>query len=121
MTQKILIVDDEPDIVKVLAARLKERGYDVTVAAGGQEGLMKAGRQSPDLIILDIMMPDMDGSEVAARLKQIPATAKIPIIFLSALQTKKEEKEGSAMISGNVVMAKPYDIDVLCAKIREMI
>ena len=66
MPKKILVVDDEPGIVKVLESRLKQNGYSVITAGNGKEGLEKAKRNRPDLIILDILMPDMDGTSVAS-------------------------------------------------------
>jgi DNA-binding response OmpR family regulator len=121
MPQKILVVDDEPDIVKVLVARLKEHGYETTTASDGNQALVQAEQYQPDLIILDIMMPGMDGTEAAQKLRENPKTQDIPIIFLSALQTKKEEQKEGERIGGNVILAKPFETDILLAKIREMI
>jgi len=120
MAKKILVVDDEPDIVKVLVARLKEHGYATIIASDGHQALAQAQENQPDLIILDIMMPGMDGPEAAQRLKEDPKTQDIPIIFLSALQTKSEEQSEGDRVGGNVILSKPFDLDVLLAKIREM-
>jgi len=120
MPQKILVVDDEPDIVKVLVARLKENGYETITAFDGNQALVQAEHYQPHLIILDIMMPGMDGTEAAQKLKENPKTQDIPIIFLSALQTKTEEQGEGDRIGGNVILAKPFEIDILLKKIREM-
>jgi len=121
MAKKILVVDDEPDIVKVLVARLKEQGYAIATAFDGNQAVVQAEQYQPDLIILDIMMPGMDGTEAAQKLKENPKTERIPIIFLSALQTKTEEKKGGDRIGGNVILAKPFEMNILLGKIREMI
>ncbi len=119
MPKKILVVDDEPDILKVLVARLKEHGFETVTAANGEEALLQAAAHKPNLIILDIMMPVMDGTEAAQRLKENPRTRDIPIIFLSALQTKTEEASDGGEVGDNIILAKPFDINVLLAKIRE--
>lgn len=120
MSKKILVVDDEPDILKVLVARLKEQGYETITALDGEQALAQAEQHKPDLIILDIMMPGMDGTEAAQKLKENPKTENIPIIFLSALQTKTEEESEGDRIGGNVILSKPFEINILLAKIREM-
>jgi DNA-binding response OmpR family regulator len=120
MSKKILVVDDEPDIVKVLVARLKEHGYQCITAGDGNKALVMAGEFMPDLIILDIMMPGMDGTEAAQKLRENPRTKDIPIIFLSALQTKSNEKQDGDKSGGNIILAKPFDINVLVAKIKKM-
>jgi len=85
MTKKILAVDDEPSICKLVQTALTGRGYDVVVAHNGEEALDKVALEHPDLIVLDIMMPKMDGREVRRRLTKNPKTASIPVIFLSAV------------------------------------
>jgi DNA-binding response OmpR family regulator len=85
MTAKILTVDDEPSITKLVSATLMARGYEVITASSGPEAIAAATAQKPALIILDIMMPGMDGKEVHRRLAADPTTAKIPILFLSAV------------------------------------
>lgn len=121
MSKRILIVDDEPDLVKVLRMRLIENKFEVDTAMSGQEVFEKLSQQTPDLIILDIMMPHMSGAEVASKLKQNPNTSRIPIIFVSALHTKQEEKDKGNLIGENVIFAKPYDMKALLPKIHEML
>jgi CheY-like chemotaxis protein len=120
MAAKILVVDDEPDIVKVLVARLREQGYETCTASDGNQALVQAENHKPNLIILDIMMPGMDGTEAAQKLKENPKTKDIPIIFLSALQTKSEEGQEGGEKGANVILAKPFEINVLLSRIREM-
>ena len=85
MAKKILAVDDEPSICRLVETALTGRGYDVVVAHNGEEALDKVALEHPDLIVLDIMMPKMDGREVRRRLAKDPKTASIPVIFLSAV------------------------------------
>ena len=88
---RVLVVDDEPDAVLILAKTLSARGYEVTTAGRGQQAIMLAKAGKPDLILLDILMPDMDGTQVAAALQEDPTTRNIPVIFLTCLITKKTE------------------------------
>lgn len=85
MGKKILAVDDEPAITRLVAAALTGRGFEVITASDGPEALDKAHFEKPDLIVLDIMMPRMDGREVRRRLAADPVTASIPVVFLSAV------------------------------------
>jgi DNA-binding response OmpR family regulator len=85
MAKKILAVDDEPSICKLVETALTGRGYEVVVARDGEEAIDKVALEHPDLIVLDIMMPKMDGREVRRRLAQSPRTSAIPVILLSAV------------------------------------
>ena len=86
MGYTILVVDDEPNIVKLVESRLKANGYDVISAGNGRQGFEKAKKEKPDLILLDIMMPEMTGEEALAQLKNDPETQAIPVIMLTAKQ-----------------------------------
>ena len=81
---KILVVDDEPDAVELVEFNLKSAGYEVVSAADGSEALKKARAHSPDMIVLDLMLPEVDGLEVCKILRRDPATSAIPIIMLTA-------------------------------------
>jgi CheY-like chemotaxis protein len=83
--KKILLVDDDPDFVEAVKVIVESGGYDVRVAYDGKEGLEAVAEEKPDLIVLDVMMPEMNGHEACAKLKADPATAKIPIILLTAV------------------------------------
>jgi two-component system, OmpR family, alkaline phosphatase synthesis response regulator PhoP len=83
--KKILLVDDDPDFVEAVRVIVESGGYAVRVAYDGQEGLEAVAEEKPDLIVLDVMMPVMNGHETCARLKADPETAKIPIILLTAV------------------------------------
>ena len=117
MSETILVVDDEEDVVEVLRIRLLKQGYQVEVASNGFEGLEFVRHHPVDLIILDIMMPVMDGTEMASRLRDDPATAHIPIIFLSAIM---ERRDGGGAHS-TVTFAKPFNAAELLAKVAEML
>ncbi len=91
---KILITDDDPIIIELLQVNLEFEGYDVITAADGQEAIEQAGRELPDLIILDIMMPRMDGWTARAEMLKDPRTAGIPVIFLSARAQQADLRKG---------------------------
>jgi DNA-binding response OmpR family regulator len=116
--KKILIVDDEPDVLLVLGKRLTSSGYDVVKAANGQDGLSKAKAERPDLIILDMMMPGMSGEEVAQELTLDRETRSIPILFLTALFTKRDEAVQGHAAGGQTFFAKPYDPKELLAEVK---
>ncbi|HAV43168.1 TPA: hypothetical protein DCX15_04050 [bacterium] len=94
MGRKILVVDDEPYVVRALSFILKKGGHEVTTAADGQEALRHVEEDKPDLILLDIMMPDLDGFEVTQRLKKDPATKDIYIILITAKGQEEDRKRG---------------------------
>jgi DNA-binding response OmpR family regulator len=85
---KILIVDDDPDLVEAVSIILESKGYEVSAAYGGIEGLEKVKTENPDLIVLDVMMPDKDGYVVCKELKEDPKHRSIPILLLTAVVSK---------------------------------
>ena len=88
MPKKILIVDDDPDLVEAVTMILESKKYNVAAAYGGLEGLEKARTEKPDLIVLDVMMPDKDGYAVCKEMKADPKLSKIPILLLTAVVSK---------------------------------
>ncbi len=88
---KILVVDDDPDLVETVSMMLESRNFEVITAYGGNEGLLKARSQRPDLIVLDVMMPDKDGFEVCKELKADPELSDIPVLLLTAVASKISE------------------------------
>ena len=86
--KRILVVDDEPDFASIVQGNLEKEGFDVEVAYDGVEGLEKVRQNPPDAIVLDVMMPEKDGYELCAELKQDPETASIPIILLTAVASR---------------------------------
>ncbi len=119
--KKILIVDDEMDVRLVLEKSLAAEGYSVITARNGFDALSLAKAECPDLIILDRVLGDMPGEEVAAKLKEDDKTKNIPIIFLSALFSKKDEIEKGHVFRGYVMFAKPYEKQKLITAIRKLL
>ncbi|HAJ56927.1 MAG TPA: hypothetical protein DCL35_04070 [Candidatus Omnitrophica bacterium] len=119
--RKILIVDDEPDVLTLLGERLTKAGYDVIKASSGKEAIDIAENKAPDLIILDIAMPGLDGSETATLLREAPKTKGIPILFLTCLFTKQEEKMCGHLLGQNFFIAKPYDAAELLTEIDKRV
>lgn len=119
---KIVIIDDEDDFCHFVKLNLERTGkFQVTVATQALAGINFAKSQQPDLILLDILMPDMDGSQVAENLLADEATKRIPIIFLTALAQRKEVESGNGMIGGRTFIAKPVTPDELAKRIEEAI
>ncbi len=120
-TKKILIVDDERDTLFILEKELAARGYSVIAADNGSSALNLAKSEHPDLIILDIWMPGMDGAEVAEKLREDAGTKDIPVIFLTCLFQKREGEEQGRVVAGKVLIAKPYSIEGLSDQIEKLI
>jgi two-component system response regulator VicR len=119
MPKKILVVDDEPDIVKLAKTKLVSEGFDVVVAYNGEEALEKVSVENPDLIILDVMMPRMDGWEVARRLRSMEATRDIPIMMLTARGLGEKPEEGLARV--DEYFAKPFSPRELAKVVRNLL
>ena len=117
---RILLVDDEPSIVKMVGKRLEVEGFDVIAAVDGQEGLTKAQRDAPQLIILDLMLPKLNGYEVCTMLKQDTRYQQIPIILFTAKASEKDEKLGMEC-GANAYIRKPFRAQDLMEKIRSLI
>ncbi len=120
MAKKILVVDDEPQMVDMLKIRLEASGYAVVTAYDGQEGLDKARSEKPDLIILDLMLPKIDGYKVCGLLKKDARFTKIPIIIFTAKAQQEDMALGKEM-GADAYITKPFDSQVLLAKISELI
>ena len=114
---KILLVDDEPDILEFLTYNLKKEGYTVFNASNGREALTIAKKEKPQLIILDIMMPDMDGYEVCRHLKADPEMTKIPVIFISALGMAEQKIEAFRMGAVDYI-TKPFQAEEVLARVN---
>jgi len=119
VAKRILVVDDEQDTLSVLGKGLTAEGYSIIKADNGGDALDLAKSERPDLIILDILMPGMDGGEVARMLKEVPETKDIPIIFLTGMFPKREEEEEGRVVAGNIMFDKPYDILKLITAIEK--
>ncbi|HEX7534742.1 MAG TPA: response regulator [Syntrophales bacterium] len=113
MGNRILVVDDNHDIVNIVESWLKANDYEVYTAYSGEEGLEKSKSLKPDAVILDIVMPDIDGSRVAAEMRKDPVTHQIPIIFLTGA-VKSSEIPKNNIVGGQYFLAKPFrGIDLL--------
>ena len=117
---RILLVDDEPSIVKMVGKRLEVEGFDVLIAMDGQDGFTKAQAESPDLIILDLMLPKLNGYEVCTMLKQDTRYQKIPIVLFTAKAQDKDEKLGMEC-GANAYVRKPFRAQELLEKIRGLL
>lgn len=119
---KILIIDDEYDICEFTKSMLeKTKKFDAITTTKAAEGIVLAKTQHPDLILLDLSMPDMDGSQVAEAIRQDSATKDIPIVFLTGLANKKELDNNSGIIGGNFFIAKPADKEELVERIESIL
>ncbi len=118
--KKILLVDDEKDLVDTVSFRLKASGYDVVVAYDGQEALTKTRVEKPDLIILDLMLPKMDGYKVCRMLKFDERYKNIPIIMFTARVQESDKKMGEE-VGADAYITKPFDPENLLGKIKELL
>jgi two-component system alkaline phosphatase synthesis response regulator PhoP len=118
--QRILLVDDEPSIVKMVGKRLEVEGFEVLVAMDGQEALTKARGEAPDLIVLDLMLPKLNGYEVCTMLKQDTRFQHIPIVLFTAKAQEKDEQLGMEC-GANAYVRKPFRAQELLEKIRALI
>jgi len=118
--KRILIVDDEEDILKVLRFRLEANNYEVLSASDGQEGLNKARSEKPDLIILDLMLPKLDGYKVCRMLKFDENYKAIPIILFTA-RAQASDKELGMEMGADAYISKPFEPLILLGKMKELL
>jgi DNA-binding response OmpR family regulator len=114
---RIMIVDDNSDNLDVLSSALKKIGYNVRSSPSGKLALQAAFNEPPDLILLDIMMPDMDGYEVCQKLKENEAVKNIPVIFVSAIDTEYDEEKGLSLGAVDYI-TKPIKIPIVLARVN---
>lgn len=117
---KVLIVDDEPDILDLLAYNLEKEGYEVQKAHNGEEAIRKAGNKPPDLILLDIMMPQLDGIETCRRLRALPQMQQAYIVFLTARSEEYSELAGFEAGADDYI-SKPIKPRLLLSRIRAIL
>lgn len=117
---RILVADDDAVIVRLLQVNFRLEGYDVETAAHGEEAVQKAGELHPKLILLDVMMPGVDGWEVCRRLKEDPGTADIPVVFLSARAQEEDRRRGLELGVAEYV-TKPFDPGELVGLVARII
>ncbi|MDP8264494.1 MAG: response regulator [Candidatus Aceula lacicola] len=121
MSKKILAVDDEPDILKVVIFRLKKEGYDVRTAINGQMALDMIADERPDIVLLDITLPLLNGIEVCKRIKADDNFKSIPVMFLTASTASEGFKERAAEAGAQDYMFKPFDYEELLEKIKKLL
>ncbi len=119
MTRQILIVDDEVDFIELVKFRLADLKCDFLVANDGVQALSQARQFKPDLILLDILLPDLDGLSVCEILKRQPSTRKIPVIFMSALSSQVTKRTTAMQVED--FFTKPLDLDRLESRVRSLL
>ena len=120
MADKILVIDDDLDTLRLVGLMLQRQGYQISAATNGQQGLDKAIEEKPNLILLDIMMPDMDGYEVARRLRKNPATIKIPILMFTA-KTQLDDKVLGFEVGADDYLTKPTHPSELQSHVKALL
>jgi DNA-binding response OmpR family regulator len=121
MQHRILIIDDEDDIREIAAMSLETAaGWEVMVASSGAQGLVRAASYQPDAILLDVMMPGMDGPTTFRELRKNPATARIPVLFLTA-KVQATDRRSFANLGVQAVLVKPFDPMTLSAQISAVL
>ena len=122
--KKILLVDDDPDLVEAMKIILENKSYDVAVAHDGKEGLKKVETEQPNLIILDVMMPEIDGYEMCAKLKSDPQYRHIPILLLTAvgeaISTTTYTKEMGMRMEADDYIPKPVELMELVERVEKL-
>lgn len=117
---KILIVDDEPSILMSLDFLMKKNGYDVFIARNGAEALEIVAQEKPEIVILDVMMPEVDGYEVCEKIKTKPETAHAKVIFLSA-KGKDADIQKGLLLGAELYMTKPFSTRVLLQNVKDLL
>ncbi len=120
MTEKILIIDDDLDTLRLVGLMLQRQGYQISAATNGTQGLAKAFEERPNLILLDVMMPDMDGYEVARRLRKNPTTAQTPILMFTA-KTQLDDKVTGFEVGADDYLTKPTHPSELQAHVKALL
>jgi len=120
VSRRILVVDDDPRLLHVVSMYLSIEGYDVDTAPNGEEGLQHLEAQRPDLVILDVMMPGIDGLEACRRIKSNPETRLIPVVLFTALSRTDDVESGRAA-GANRFINKPFSLIGLGAVIRSFL
>ena len=120
MKERILVVDDDPDILQFVRLNLELDGFEVELAGGGKEALEKAAAAPPDLMLLDVMMPEIDGLTVLRRMRSDPPTANVPVIVLTARSLAEDRVKGLDLGADDYI-TKPFDLEELIARVRTVL
>lgn len=118
--KRILIVDDEPDIIRLVKFILEKRGFEVFVASDGKVAISSAFKILPDLIVLDVLMPNFNGYEVCEKLKKDERTKNIPVVMLSAKSQESEKKQGFAAGAADYI-SKPFNTEDFVSRVTSII
>ena len=118
--RKVLIVDDEPSIAKILRKQLEVAGFEVNVGVDGEDGLAKAREWRPELILLDVMLPKLSGHEVCKALKADAELKKVPVIMLTA-KTQRQDQDLAQAQGADGFLTKPFQLSELLAKVRALL
>lgn len=120
MRKRLLVVEDEARVLMMIKERLEFAGYDVTTATEGQDGLKKARAEKPDLIVLDLILPNLNGYQVCAMLKGDKQCQNIPILMLTARSQEKDMAEGMR-VGADAYLTKPYDPTVFLDRVAALL
>jgi DNA-binding response OmpR family regulator len=117
---RILVVDDDLNFARALDLYLRKAGYEVVVAPSGSEGLVKVAQDRPDVVILDVMMPDMDGYEMCRRLRSNPETARLPVLMFTA-RTQVTDKINGFEAGADDYVTKPAHLAEVLARVKALL
>lgn len=120
ISKKVLIIEDDPSFLRAVSHIIEKEGYSVITASNGMTGLRMAKEDKPDLLILDVMLPGLDGFEICSRLRNEPQTAKLPIIMLSA-KGQETDKTTGLKVGANEYLTKPVDRALLLEKVTALL
>jgi len=120
MAKRILLIEDDPSVLRAISYMLEKEGYDVLTAMNGLVGLRKAKEENPDLLVLDVMLPGIDGFEVCHRLRTESQTAQLPILMLSAKGQAADRSTG-LQVGADEYLTKPVERSVLLSKIEALL
>ena len=120
MATRILVVDDEPDLLELVAYNLRQAGYQVATARDGMSALAEARRTKPDLVVLDVMLPDLSGTEVCKRLRRDPATENVPVLMLTARAQESDVEQGFDAGADDYVV-KPFSPRELVLRVNAVL
>jgi two-component system alkaline phosphatase synthesis response regulator PhoP len=120
MTKKILIVEDDPATQRLVEYSLKQEGYQIITASNGLDGIRKALNDSPDLVILDVMLPGMDGFEICYRLRSEPSTKTLPILMFSA-KAQEIDKDTGIKVGADDYLTKPSAPSVIVSHVEKLL
>ena len=118
--RKVLVVDDEPSIAKILRKQLEVAGFDVAVAVDGEDGLAKVREWKPELLLLDVMLPKINGHEVCKTLKADPELKSLPIIMLTA-KAQRQDQDLAQQQGADAFLTKPFQLSELLAKVKALL